>query len=103
MEAVQKTVERDIRAPSLALGDDGLAPVFAEVAHVVEPDAHAVGLNNLGCGVFEISIPWPQVGRLGEGTGQQGGPRRGLSIFGRGVIRHVWRQKCVWQSYEGRV
>src|SRR6266700_6874926 len=93
-KAIEKSVEGGVGAATLAFGDDGLASVLAEVADVVEPDAHAVGLNNLGCGDFEISIPWPQVGRLGEGTGQQGGPSRGLPVFGRGAIRNVRRQTC---------
>src|SRR5260221_13684065 len=102
-KAVDEIVEGGIGAAG-AFGDDRLAPILAEVADVVEADSHAVGvLNRQGCRSFEISIPWPQVGRLGEETGQKGGPRRGLPIFGRGAVMRVWRQKFVSESDIWRV
>src|SRR5260370_10275788 len=94
-KAVDEIVEGGVDATG-AFGDDRLATILAEVADVVEADAHAVGvLNRQGCRGFEIPIPWPQVGRLGEETGQKGGPRRGLPIFGRGAVMRASRQKFV--------
>src|SRR6266849_6998249 len=76
-ESVEEIVEGGEGAGPGAFGDDRVASVLAEVAHVVEADAHGVGLlNRQGCQVFGIHIPWLQVCRWGEGTGQEGGPRR---------------------------
>jgi len=48
-EAAEEVIEGKKRAAALAVGDDRLAPLFAEVANVVEADAHGVlGLNREG-------------------------------------------------------
>src|SRR5712691_11919211 len=74
-EAVDEIVEGGVGAGVGAFVDDRLAAVVAEVAHVVEADTHPVCvLNNLGWRGFEISIPWPEVGRLGEEPDKREGP-----------------------------
>src|SRR5258708_20159863 len=62
-KTVDEIIEGGIGATG-AFGDDRLAPILAEVADVVEADAHAVGvLNRQGCRAFQISIPSPQLDR----------------------------------------
>src|SRR5258706_16328864 len=75
-KAVDEIVERPVGAAP-ALDDDGLASVLAEVAHVVEPDAHrVVSLNRQGFDIFEIAISCVLACRLGVGTcREEGGPR----------------------------
>src|SRR5207245_8718819 len=74
-EAIDEVVERGVGPVVLPFLDDGLATFFAEVADVVEADAHGMGvLMRQGWRVFKIHIPWPEVGRLGDDIGQYGGP-----------------------------
>ena len=86
-QAVDEVVEGFVGAV-LAFGDDGLASVLAQVAHVVEPDAHGVlGLNRQGSTRSRNRrsvAPWSC--RLGVGTLPGGGwaPRWGVDVAGAG-------------------
>src|ERR1700730_2429904 len=62
-EAVDEVVEGGVRAVLFSFLDDALATFLAEVADVVEADAHGVGvLNRQGWGAFKIRIAWCEVG-----------------------------------------
>ena len=75
-QAIVEVVEGSVSG-MCALRDDGLATFLAEVAHVVEADAHCVvGLNRQGSSGVEIAIGFEAVCGLGEGARlEEGGPR----------------------------
>ena len=86
-QAVDEVVEGYVGA-ARAFGDDRFAAVLAEVAHVVEADAHGVlGLNRQGSIGLEIAIRLRQACRLGVGTcREEGGPRANCEKRRQGSI-----------------